>query len=58
MTHFVILTRDHNGNWADDCVGDGNRFDTEEEAWAAVQSLRDLGGEWAGVEYRVVEREA
>jgi hypothetical protein len=36
---------------------DANTFDSEEEAHEAIESLRQIGSEWAAAEYRVVEDE-
>lgn len=59
MYQIETLTSDTNGGrWTTEGLGDRgvNRFDSEEEAERAIESLRALGGDWAEAEYRVVER--
>jgi hypothetical protein len=41
--------------WSSEGIGDATGWPTEEAAWAAIDSLRALGDEWADAEYRVVE---
>lgn len=55
-TTYRIETKDSSGRWSSDVEAyDGaNRFDSEAEAEAAIESLRKLGDEWADAEYRVV----
>jgi hypothetical protein len=45
----------HANDWTSDGIGEGNRFATEAEAEAAIESLRALGRDWAESEYRVRE---
>ena len=40
--------------WSPDGIGEPNEFDTEAEALAAIDALRQLGEDWAEAEYRVV----
>jgi hypothetical protein len=42
--------------WTND-IGNGNEFANETSAWAMVEELKTLGGEWATAEYRVVPME-
>jgi len=52
------IQTEHQGMWIAANVGThGNEFDTREEAEAAIEDLRKLGGEWADAEYRIVEVE-
>jgi hypothetical protein len=50
---YEIQSRDYYGQWSIDTVGTENVFDTETEAWAAVEDLKQLGHEWAEADYRV-----
>ena len=51
---YEIITRFDN-DWTNDGVGLGNEFATEEEARAAIEELKMLGGDWAAAEYDVRE---
>jgi len=57
---YQIETLDQYGMWSADMVGDGNEFDTREEAEAMIPELRKIdtvygSRDWADAEYRVVE---
>ena len=54
MYSIVTRTAKH-PEWSIDAVGQPNEFETEEEAWEAIEKLRELGGEWAVAEYNVRE---
>ena len=66
MAMYVIETRervqedewrDGMHDWADDGIGDPNRFATFADAERAIEDLLVLGHEFACVEFRIVERE-
>lgn len=42
------------GNTWTDEVGDANEFESEGQAEATIESLREIGPDWAEAEYRVV----
>jgi hypothetical protein len=54
---FEIISRSKaTGNeWHNDEIGEPNVFETEAEAWAAIEELRKLGEDWATAEYDVLE---
>lgn len=54
---FEIISRSKaTGNeWHNDEIGEPNVFETEAEAWAAIEELRKLGEDWATAEYDVRE---
>jgi hypothetical protein len=59
QTHYKIVTLREDGAWVDDEVGGPNEFDTEAEAWTAVEALRpiltDEDGEQAKYDVRPIE---
>ncbi len=50
--YHLEMRRTVDDDWDYEAIGDGNDFDTIEEAVQAAQSLRSIGPEWQG-EYRV-----
>ena len=51
---YQIETLDANG-WSAENIGDNNEFQTRLDAENAIESLRQLNGDWATAIYRVVE---
>lgn len=51
---YRVEMLDDHGIWQEDLVGSDNFCATEREAQESIESLRELGDEWAGQEYRVV----
>lgn len=55
---YEIITRNRYGHWDNSQVGsdiEDNRFATEQDAWDAIEELRNLGDDWADAEYDVRE---
>jgi hypothetical protein len=52
-----IEIRDKWGNWQLDHVGDENEYGSKDDAWDAVEGLRELGDEWVDAEYGVFQGE-